>query len=205
VLRLNISPALAAVMGRVIGDYVGHYPAASVDMAATDRMVDLVEEGFDLAVRITPVTESNLIVRRLTSYRHALCGSPAYLARRGTPQAPADLAAHNCLNYAYYPFGQEWHFIAAGREQTVRISGNLRCNTAATLVEMALTGQGLIMVPGFLVAEQLRAGVLVSLLREYLPVEFEINAFYPHRRHLSAKVRAFIDLLIKHFAADAPP
>ncbi len=203
VLRLNISPALAAVMGRVIADYVGLYPAASVEMAATDRMVDLVEEGFDLAVRVTPVPESNLIVRRLTAYRHVLCGSPAYLARRGTPQVPADLAGHNCLNYAYYPFGQEWHFISRGTEQAVRISGNLRCNMPATLIEMALTGQGLIMVPGFLVAEPLRDGRLVSLLTEFLPVELEINAFYPHRRHLSAKVRAFIDLLIKHFVADA--
>jgi DNA-binding transcriptional LysR family regulator len=200
VLRLNISPALPAIMGRVIAEYCALHPAATVDMAATDRMVDMVEEGYDLAVRVTPVSELNLIVRRLGTFRHVLCGAPDYLARRGTPTTPADLVSHNCLNYAYYPFGQEWHFVAGNRELTVPISGNLRCNMSDTLREAALAGQGLLLVPGFLVADDLAAGHLVSVLGDYLPVEFAINAFYPHRRHLSAKVRVFVDLLARYFS-----
>jgi DNA-binding transcriptional LysR family regulator len=202
VLRLNISPPLAPIMGRIIAAFVSLYPDVAVDMASTDRMVDLVEEGFDLAIRISPVAEKNLIVRRLVSYRHVLCGSPEYLAKHGTPKVPADLAQHNCLNYEYFPFGQEWHFIAGRTEHVVRISGNLRCNSSDALCAAALLGQGLILVPGFLLTQDLRAGRLISLLADFLPVQFAINAFYAHRRHLSAKVRSFVDLLSEHLNLD---
>jgi len=203
VLRLNIAQALQPVIGRTIAEYVARYPEASVDMTMTDRMVDLVEEGFDLAVRIPPVAAANLIVRRLTSFRLVLCGAPAYLARHGTPAVPSDLAAHNCLNYQYHPFGQDWRFTSGSGEVTVRISGNFRCNSAVALCAAAVRGQGLLLVPRFLVAEDLRAGRLVSLLSDLLPIEFGVEALYPHRRHLSAKVRAFIDLLTRHFSLES--
>jgi DNA-binding transcriptional LysR family regulator len=199
VLRLNISPALPPVIGRIIVEYLGLYPDVSVDMTATDRMVDLVEEGIDLSIRITPVAEQNLIARRLASYRHVVCGSPAYLAKHGTPKVPADLANHNCLHYEYSPFGMEWRFSSGRGEQSVRVSGNLRCNSSITLSDAAILGQGLILMPGFLVTQELRDGRLVSLLTDFLPNEFVINAFYAHRRHLSAKIRIFVDLLIDHF------
>src|ERR1041385_1799166 len=168
-LLLNISPALSPAIVRPIGEFVGRYPDVSVDMTTTDRMVDLVEEGFDLAIRITPVPESNYIVRRLGSYRHVLCGTPAYLAERGTPKVPADLTRHNCLNYSYHPFGQDWRFTTKKSVQTVRVVGNLHCNSGATLCAMGLLGQGLILLPEFLVAQDLKAGRLVSVLTDFLP------------------------------------
>jgi len=203
VLHLNIAQALQPVIGRTIAEYVGRYPEASVDMTMTDRMVDLVEEGFDLAVRVAAVPPPHLIVRRLASFQLVLCGAPAYLTRHGTPVVPADLAAHNCLSYQYHPFGQDWRFTTDSGEVTVRISGNFRCNSAVALCAAAVQGQGLLLVPRFLVAEDLRAGRLVPLLTGYLPAEFSVEALYPHRRHLSAKVRAFIDLLTRHFSLES--
>jgi DNA-binding transcriptional LysR family regulator len=202
-LRLNVSPALSPAIVQAIGEFVGRYPDVAVDMTATDRMVDLVEEGFDLSIRITPVPESNYIVRRLGTYRHVLCGTQAYLAEHGTPKVPADLTQHNCLSYSYHPFGQDWRFATKKTAQTVRVAGNLHCNSGATLCAMALLGQGLALLPEFLVAQDLQAGRLVSVLNDFLPIEFDINAFYAHRRHLPAKVRTFIDLLSDHFSLDA--
>lgn len=200
VLRLNVAQAVVSVIGQVIAAYVGRYPTASVDMTMTDRMVDMVEEGYDLAIRVTPVPDSNLIVRRLASFRHVLCASPAYLDRHGKPKSPQDIAAHNCLSYQYYPYGQDWHFVSGGAELSIRASGNFRCNSAVALVQAAVSGLGLFLGPTFMVAAEIKAGRLVPLLADYLPVEFDVCALYPHRRHLSAKVRAFIDLLAEQFS-----
>lgn len=205
VLHLNVAQALAPVIGRVIAAYVGRYPSASVDMTMTDRMVDMIEEGFDLAVRMTPVPESNLIVRRLASFRHILCASPSYVATHGTPTSPQQIADHNCLNYLYYPYGQDWRFVSGGSEFSVRVSGNFRCNSAVALVQAAVSGLGLFFAPSFIVAPEIRAGRLTPLLTDCLSVEFEVCALYPHRRHLSAKVRAFIDLLAQQFSLEASP
>ena len=109
---------------------------------------------------------------------------------------PADLARHTCLRYAFYPFGDEWRFVdQSGQSAAVRVTGNLVSNSAETLRLVALRGQGLFLAPSFIVAEDLRSGRLLSLLANYRPVEFAINAVYPHRHRLSAKVRAFLDLL----------
>ena len=202
VLRLNITQALAPLLGRVIAAYVGRNPHASVDMTMTDRMVDMVEEGFDLAIRVTPIPESNLIIRRLASFRHVLCASPAYLDRRGRPASPRDLVGHNCLNYLHYPYGQDWHFVSGTTDLSVRVAGNFRCNSAVALVQAAASGLGILLAPSFMIAAELKAGLVVPILTDFLPIEFEVVALYPHRRHLSAKVRAFIDLLTEQFSLE---
>lgn len=203
VLRLNIAQAVAGVIGRVIAAYVGRYPSASVDMTMTDRMVDMVEEGYDLAVRVTPMPDSNLIVRRLASFRNILCASPAYLARHGAPKSPQDIAAHNCITYQYYPYGHDWRFLSGTSELSVRVSGNFSCNSAAALVQAGVSGVGLLLVPSFMAETEVKAGLLVPVLKDSLAaVEFEVCALYPHRRHLSAKVRAFIDLLTEQFSLE---
>jgi DNA-binding transcriptional LysR family regulator len=165
----------------------------------TDRMVDLVEEGFDLAIRNMLVRDSSLIVRRVGTYRFVACGAPDYLARRGTPRQPGDLAQHNCLIYSHSPWGSAWRFAGPDREQSVALSGNLQANSANALRLAAVQGQGLVMMPSFLVADDIKSGRLVPVLKELLETEYDINAIYPHRHHLSAKVRSFIDLLIEHF------
>ena len=203
-LRLYVGTHIVRFMAPVVARFLERYPESSVDLTIGERMVDLVEEGFDLAIRPTPPPDSSLIVRRLATWRHILCCSPRYLERHSPPRLPADLASHNCLRYAFYPFGDEWRFVdPAGRPVSVRVAGNLLTNSAETLRRVGLSGLGLFLAPSFFVADDLRDGRLVSLLEEHRPVEFAINAIYPHRRHLSAKVRCFIDLAAARLAKRA--
>jgi DNA-binding transcriptional LysR family regulator len=130
-----------------------------------------------------------------------LCCSPAYLEKHGPLQQLAELANHNCVRHALYPFEDEWRFVdRKGTPASARISGNLISNSGETLRTAALQGVGICLAPGFLIADDLESGRLVRLLSEYRPVEFSMNAVYPHRHHLSAKVRSFIDLLAHHSA-----
>ncbi|TIS73196.1 MAG: LysR family transcriptional regulator [Mesorhizobium sp.] len=200
-LRLHSSMTVVRFLAPVISEFVGLYSAVSVDLIVGERMVDMVEERFDIAVRSLPLPDSSLIVRRLTSWRNVVCGSPGYFERHGTPCHPGDLVRHNCMRHASYPFGDEWRFEGLGGEPvSVRVNGNMLTNSQETLRRLALDGRGLFIPPTFLVADDLRAGRLVRVLERYSGVEFAINAFYPHRHHVSAKVRSFIDLLAERFA-----
>jgi DNA-binding transcriptional LysR family regulator len=199
VLRLNVAQAIPPVIATPLAEFAVRYPDASVHLTVTSRMVDLIEEGYDLAIRITPVNETSLILRRLARYRMVVCGSPNYFARWGRPEHPTDLAGHNCLLFYDSLWGREWHFTGPEGEQTVRLSGDMETNSVATLRLAAVLGQGLICAPSFMVAADLKSGQLVPILTKFLPFEFSVDALYPHRRHLSAKVRSFIDLATEHF------
>lgn len=200
-LRLFASIHIVPFIAPVVTQFLAQYPEASIDLTIGERAVDLVEEGFDLAVRSTPPPESNLIVRNLTPWRHVLCCAPAYLETHGRPQQPQDLTRHNCLRFALYPFGDEWHFTTPGGEPlAIKVNGNLVTNSGQALLHTALAGGGLFLGPSFIVGEDLAAGRLVPLLEDHVPVEFAINALYPHRHHLSAKVRCFIDLAVQTLA-----
>jgi DNA-binding transcriptional LysR family regulator len=130
-----------------------------------------------------------------------LCCSHGYLEKHGKPIALAELAERNCIRHASYPYGDEWHFIdRKGASASVKVAGNLVSNGGETLHRAALAGVGIFLAPGFLVHDDLESGNLVRLLPEYRTVEFSMNAIYPHRHHLSAKVRTFIDLLVRHAA-----
>ena len=203
-LRLNAAPTILPLIHAMLVDFTAQYPDVSLDMTVSGRMVDLVEEGFDLALRLLPVPDSSLIVRRLAGFRFTVVGAPEYLAQRGTPAKPADLAAHNCLIYSDSPFGNEWRFLTKdGGVQDVPVSGNIKANSAEALRMAVLAGKGLMFAPRFLVADDLAAGHLVPVLTKVQTVELAINAVYPSRRHLSAKVRIFIDLVAEHFRKTA--
>jgi DNA-binding transcriptional LysR family regulator len=201
-LRLNTSVAIPPFLAPVIAEFVTLYPDVSINLTMTDRMIDLVEEGFDLAVRNMLIPDSSLIVRRVASYRFVVCGAPSYFAARGVPKQPADLVQHNCLIYSHSVWGNEWRFAGPDGEQSVPVSGNLQANSDNALRLAAVHGQGLALAPTFLVADEIKSGRLVPVLSRFLQTEHAINAVYPHRHHLSAKVRSFIDLLAKHFRAD---
>lgn len=200
-LRLYAGGALVRFISPIITDYLAAYPDVTIDMQFGERPVDLVEEGIDLAIRTSLPPDSSLITRHLVSWRHILVCSHDYLAKYEAPRHPGDLARHNCLRYPFYPFGDEWRFVAPdGATVTGRVSGNLLTNSAETLRQACLAGSGLFLAPSFVVGDDVRAGRVVRLMADYKPAEFTINAVYPHRLHLSSKVRSFIDLLAEGFA-----
>src|SRR5262249_28233881 len=150
-LRLYSETHITRFVAPVVAEFLALYPDASIDLAMGTRMVDLVEEGFDLAIRATPIPDSSLIVRQLTKWRHILCCSPAYLEAHAPPREPGDLERHNCLRYAFHPFGDEWRFIRPeGEPASVRVAGNLVSGSAETLLIAALRGLGPFLAPGFI-------------------------------------------------------
>jgi DNA-binding transcriptional LysR family regulator len=200
-LRVHTSASLVRFLSPVAGEFLTKYPKVSIDLTVGERMIDLVEDGYDLAIRTLPPPDSSLVVRRLTAWRHVLCCAPAYLEKHAAPTQPSDLAQHNCLRYAFYPFGAEWRFEAPGGAiVSVPITGNLMTNGPEMLRLMALAGHGLCLAPTFLIADDLADGSLVPLIAGYRPLEFSINAIYVNRTHLPAKIRGFIDLLAEGFA-----
>lgn len=199
-LKLYAGTHLVRFLAPVISEYLALYPATSMQVTIGESMVDLIEGGFDLAIRAVPPPESRLTVKRLTPWRHVLCCAPTYLETHPEPVHPMDLIHHNCLRYEFYPFGDEWRFEALGGHDVARVSGNVLTNSAELMRSLALRGDGIFLAPSFMVADDIRSGALRRLLPAHKPVEFAINAVYPHRHNLSTKVRSFIDLLVERFA-----
>ena len=198
-LRLNVSTAIPFFVAPVIAEFTALYPDVKVNMTMSDRMVDLVEEGIDLAITTMPVPNSNLVMRRVGSFRLLVCGSPDYFARHGVPRKPDDLVNHNCLKYAFSPWGSDWRFKSPDGERTIQVTGNMETNSVNALRLTAAMGQGLIWVPDFLARNDIKAGKLVPVLTEFSCLGLSISAVYPHRQHLATNVRSFLDLVTKHF------
>jgi DNA-binding transcriptional LysR family regulator len=200
-LRIHCHPSFARFIAPVVTAYLRDYPEVSVDLRRGDQMIDLLEEGFDLAIRLNVPPDSSLMVRRLADWRYVLCCAPSYLETHSEPVSPADLSSHNCIRYAFYPFGDDWRFINPdGVPVTVRVAGNLVTSDTELRRHAVIAGLGLALIPPFNIYEELRTGSLVPLLRNYRTPELSIAALYPHRQHLAAKVRVFIDALARAFA-----
>lgn len=201
-LRLHTNTAVVRFLAPVVCEFLRTYPAVTLDLTVGDRMVDVIEEGYDLIVRTTPPPDSGLVVRKLAPWHHIVCCAPSYLHQHPEPQAIADLAHHNCLQFTFYPFGDEWRFEGADDVPvSVPVRGNVVTSSTELMRRLAINGEGILFVPTFLVADDLAAGTLVRILPAHRGVELTINAVYPHRLHLSTKVRRFIDLLAEHFVA----
>jgi DNA-binding transcriptional LysR family regulator len=200
-LRVHCHPALGRFIAPVVTAYLRDNPEVSVDLRRGDQMIDLLEEEFDLAVRPNVPPDSSLMVRRLADWRLVVYCSHSYLETHPEPVSPADLPAHNCIRYAFYPFGDEWRFTNPdGGPLAVRVAGNLVTADPELMRHAVIAGLGVALAPPFLLREELRAGSVVPLLRTYPTSVFSIAAIYPHRRHLAAKVRVFIDALAGLFA-----
>jgi DNA-binding transcriptional LysR family regulator len=192
----HLAPALAAFAER--------HPQMRFDVELSDRAVDIVDEGIDLAIRIGDIGSQSMIGRRIGITQLVCCAAPAYLARHAAPRVPADLAAHACLSYEYARERNTWRFRdAGGRDHEVRIAGPAHANNGQMLCALAVAGMGINLEPDFIVAPEVRAGRLVPLLPGYAPPAIDIYAAYPSRRHLSAKVRAFVEFLAARFASGA--
>jgi DNA-binding transcriptional LysR family regulator len=171
-------------------------------LRAGPAMIDLVQEGFDLGISPLPPRDATLVRRGLGALTPMVFGAPAYFEKHPIPQSPADLASHNCLRHpSALPSPDEWHFIdAAGKSVVARISGSVLTSSIETLRVAAASGLGLVLICPYLIADLQASGALVPVLLDYRSQGYEINAYYPHRRHLSCKVRVFIDMLVDWFA-----
>ena len=180
------------------------YPKVSLDIDLSDRVVDLVEEGYDLAVRITNLPNSQLVSRQLATTRMIACASPPYLAQHGTPEHPSDLAQHEVISYSYFAARDEWTFTAPdGAAITVRTHARIHANNGDTCRAAALEHQGIILQPDFLIADDLRRGALVELLPTWRAMTLGIHAVYPSRKHLPIKTRRLVDFLVEELAVPA--
>jgi DNA-binding transcriptional LysR family regulator len=189
--QLHLAPAIAPFLAR--------YPELRIDLSLDDRVVDLVGEGHDLAIRIAELPPSRLVGRRLAINRRVVCAAPAYLQAHGVPRQPRELAQHQCLNYSYLASGDDWRFRGPAGAESVRVAARFTANNGDVLRQAAVDGMGIILSPSFLVGDDLRSGRLVALLDGWQAADTGIWALYPQARQLPRKVRALVDFLVERF------
>jgi len=196
-LRIGAPQTFGALhLAGLWGRFAAENPQVTLDIVLSDRTVDLVEEGYDLVVRIARLTESSLVTRPLARTRMVLCASPAYLAARGTPTDPKELAGHDVISYSYWASGNTWTFQGPAGEVSVRTRSRIHANNGDTCRAAALADQGIILQPDFLIYEDLRVGALVELMPDFRAAELGIFAVYPTRKQLPLKVRRLVDFLV---------
>ena len=202
VLKLNV-PVTFGVMhlAPLWGEFMSQNPEVILDVTLSDRVVDLVDEGYDLAVRIGRLSSSTLVSRQIASTRMVLCASPDYLKRRGTPQHPSELASHDLIAYSLMSTGDHWELTGQEGTLSVKVKPRMKTNSGDTCVQVAIDGQGVIFQPSFIVDQLIKAGKLLALLPEYTTIEYGIYAVYASRQNVSPKVRVLIDYLLKVFKA----
>jgi len=204
-LRINAPVTFGILhLAPLWGAFKALHPKVSLDVTLADRLVDLVEEGYDVAIRIAALENSSLVSRKLATTRIVLCASPQYLAQHGTPQHPGELANHAIISYSYRSAKDEWTFTGPQGPVSVRTKPCIHTNNGDTCRAAALAHQGVILQPTFLVGQDLANGTLVELMPDYRSEELGIYAVYPTRKHVSAKVRALIEFLATHFAGRGP-
>jgi len=186
----HIAPALPCFLAR--------YPEIKVDLTITDHAGDLIEEGYDVQIRVTNEPDPNLVARKIAPVRRILCATPQYFQQWGTPQTPADLVKHNCLDCALSPEQGYWRFDGPEGKIKVPISGTLRINDNDALAQAVLYGLGIALLPTYTIGMELQKGRLQTALPDYLSVERHIYACYLPSRHLPIKIRAFINFLSEH-------
>lgn len=179
--------------------FTAAHPDVSLDITLNDRVVDLVDEGYDLAIRITNMPSSQLVSRRLATTGIVLCAAPGYLAKFGTPTHPRELADHQVISYSYWTGGDFWRFTGEDGEVQVRVKPRIHTNSGDTCRAAALEDQGIILQPDFLVGSDLKQGTLVELMPSYRSIELGIHAVYATRKHLPMKTRRLVDFLVESF------
>jgi DNA-binding transcriptional LysR family regulator len=185
--------------------FMARYPEIELEISLVDRLVDLVDEGYDLAVRISRGGSPALVSRKLATAHHMICASPDYIARHGAPQMPQDIGRYACIAYTNSVSVDEWQlFDDAGKVHAVPVPNVLQTNNGDTARAAALAGLGIILQPTFLIGEDVRRGRLVRLLPNYRAHDIDVLAVYPSRRHVSAKVRVMVDFLVETFRGKPP-
>lgn len=178
-----------------LSTFIKAHPHLHMDIAFNDRMVDLVAEGYDLALRIGNLQDSSLVAKKIATASRHIVASPHYLSQNRIPQTPAELVQHDCLLYKATGNQIYWEFEHNNQLQRIKMSSKLVCNNGLTLVEFAKAGLGILNIPDFFIKEALKTGELVEILADYHQQPLDIHIVYPHRRHLAAKTKAFMEFL----------
>jgi DNA-binding transcriptional LysR family regulator len=196
--ELHIAPLLP--------EFAARYPEVRLDISLSDRLVNMLEEGFDMSVRISSMNDSSLVARKLANGHGVVVASPAYLKKHGTPKVPTDLSAHECIRYSLLTAQREWRFRVRGRDVSVPVRARLQLNHGGAIREAALAGLGLARLPHFAVAHALRDGHLVTVLEDFVLSDLSVFAVYPAGKQPRPTVRAFADFLAAKLPARlAPP
>jgi len=196
--RLRISlPLVSSLVLTILGDFMAQYPDIELDLDFTDRLVDVIEEGFDAVVRVGTPTDSRLVAARLGTFRQLLVASPTYLEQRGIPKVPIDLLQHSCLHYRYSHNGklESWPLRLQDDDPELHLPTSMICNNIETRVCFALQGRGIACLPDFSIKQLLDSGQLQQVLPDYIDRKGVFNILWPASKHPSPKVRVFVDFL----------
>ena len=202
-LRVNAPMSFGTLhLASAVADYMATYPNVHVELVLNDRFVDPIEEGFDVTVRVAePDPTTSLITKEIAPVRRVLCASPAYLRTYGEPARAAELKNHRCLHYGYQASGNQWRLRSPDGEHSVTVNCAMWSNNGEVLKMAATKDQGIVLLPTFIVGAELQEGQLRTVLTDYSPTDISLCALYPRHRHLSAKVRFFLELLTQRFGS----
>jgi len=204
-LRVNVPMSFGTrYLAGLFAEFAASYPMLHIDLELSDRRVDVLAEGFDLVLRTGLLEDSTLLVRKIAPVKTFVCASPSYLSQHGEPKHPSELKKHQCLLYQYSTSGNVWSFVGDEGPVQIRVQGRFRTNNGDALREALLHGVGICYLPEFMVCEDLRSGRLKALFPDWQHREIFLWAVYPPSRHLSAKVRLLVDLLLKRFSKHPP-
>jgi DNA-binding transcriptional LysR family regulator len=185
----------------LVNDFVIQYPELEVQLVLSNQQIDLIDEGFDLAIRLGQLGDSSMIGKRLATRKQYVCAAPEYLSAFGAPHTLSELDRHNCLSGTL----DYWRFQEKGKARNIRVKGNFSCNSGPVLVDAALKGVGIVQLPDYYVQEYINQGLLIELLPNYREPDDAVWALYPQNRHLSPKVRMLVDYLAKELALKSTP
>ncbi len=200
-LRINAPMSFGTLyLGPALSDFMLLHPDVRVELTLNDRIVDIIEEGYDLTVRIAePEEEATFVDFRLCAIQRLLCASPDYVGKNGAPATPTELRGHACLNYGMQATDNRWRLLGPDGPVTVRLDSVLCSNNGEVLRDGAVKGLGIALLPGFIAGPELQAGRLVTVMEQYQASELTLSVIYPPSRHLSAKVRLLTDFLTDRF------
>jgi DNA-binding transcriptional LysR family regulator len=201
-LKVNVGVAFGLhQLAPAMPKFLARYPDIELDITVTDRLIDLVEEGADVAIRNGVLADSSLVAKKICDLERVICASPAYLKKHGLPKKPEDLRNHNCISISGAPQLRRWPFDVDGQIQHLEVKGNIAANNAETLLQLAAAGVGIIRLTDVIVGDGIRAGWLTPILVGSHHVEpLPLSAVYPHGRHKSPRVAAFVNFLVDTFS-----
>ncbi len=188
----------------IISKFLKAYPDIQINIQLTDRRIDMLEEGVDVVIRIGGVDDSNMVARQINTYPLVLCASPDYLEEHGYPKKPSDITNHACIIDSNFRIGKQWPLVSPdGTVEIIEVTSKIAANSPRAVMEIAKSGGGIALIPGFIVKDTIAEGLLLEVLAGYSTLEFGLFAIFPHRRYLSKKIRCFIDFLIDEFSSNA--